>query len=88
MTETLEEAVAQLKRDPSHPVHARVEGLEVELRVVGTGDTRPGLGSRLAAIGPWEGIALDDLMRLLAEARAAGGTGATLPVAISSASSS
>ena len=28
---TLEEAVAQLKRDPSHPVHARVDGLETEL---------------------------------------------------------
>jgi hypothetical protein len=76
MTETLEEAVAQLKRDPSQPVHARVEGLEVELRVIGTEDMRPGLGSRLAAIGPWEGIALDDLMRLLAEARDAGGSAA------------
>src|SRR3954464_14199672 len=47
---SLEEAVAELKRDPSHPVHARVDGLDVELRVVPSNETQPGLGSRLAAI--------------------------------------
>jgi hypothetical protein len=34
---TLDEALAQLKRDPDHPVRARVGDLDVELRVVGGG---------------------------------------------------
>jgi hypothetical protein len=71
---SLEEAVAELKRDPSHPVHARVDGLDVELRVVPSNETQPGLGSRLAAIGPWEGIALEDLERILREGRESGGS--------------
>jgi len=54
---SLEEAVAELKRDPSHPVQARVDGLDVELRVVPSNDAHPGVGSRLAAIGPWEASA-------------------------------
>jgi len=71
---SLEEAVAELKRDPSHPVHARVDGLDVELRVVPSNETQPGLGSRLAAIGPWEGIALEELQRILREGRESGGS--------------
>ncbi len=71
---SLEEAVAELKRDPSHPVHARVDGLDVELRVLPSNETHPGAGSRLAAIGPWEGIALDELDRILREGREAGGS--------------
>ena len=47
-----EEAVAELKRDPSHPVHARVDGLDFELRIIPSNETQPGVGSRLAAIGP------------------------------------
>lgn len=70
----LEEAVAQLKRDPANPVHAQVENLEVELRVVGNAPTRR-RGSRMAALGPWEGITTDDLIRVLREGRAAGGSG-------------
>ncbi len=58
---SLEEAVAELKRDPSHPVHARVDGLDVEVRVLPSNETALGVGSRLAAIGPWEGIALEEL---------------------------
>jgi len=73
---SLEEAVAELKRDPSHPVHARVDGFDVELRVVPSNETHPGVGSRLAAIGPWEGIALDELDRILREGREAGGSAA------------
>ncbi len=73
---SLEEAVAELKRDPSHPVHARVDGFDVELRVVPSNETHLGVGSRLAAIGPWEGIALDELDRILREGREAGGSAA------------
>jgi hypothetical protein len=71
---SLEQAVAELKRDPSRPVHARVDGLDVEVRVLPLNETHPGVGSRLAAIGPWEGIALDELDRLLREGREAGGS--------------
>ena len=73
---SLEEAVAELKRDPSHPVHARVDGLDFELRIIPSNETKPGFGARLAAIGPWEGVALDDLMKILREARESGGSAA------------
>jgi hypothetical protein len=73
---TLEEAVAELKRDPSQPVHARVDGLDVELRILPSTETQSGVGSRLAAIGPWEGVGLDDLMRILREGRESGGSAA------------
>jgi hypothetical protein len=73
---SLEEAVAALKRDPSHPVHARADGLDFELRIIPRNETQPGLGTRLAAIGPWEGVGLDDLMRLLREGRESGGSAA------------
>lgn len=71
---SLEEAVAELKRDPSHPVQARVDGLDVELRALPSNETPLGAGSRLAAIGPWEGVALDELDRILREGRGAGGS--------------
>ena len=71
---SLEDAVAELRRDPSHPVRARLEGLDVELRALPSNETNAGVGSRLAAIGPWEGIALDDLERILREGREAGGS--------------
>lgn len=73
---SLEAAVAELKRDPSHSAHAFVDGIEVELRVVPSNETKPRLGARLAAIGPWEGIALDDLMKMLREGRETGGSAA------------
>ena len=71
---SLEEAVAELKRDPSQPVHARVDGLDVELRVLPSNEIQPGVGTRLAAIGPWDDIALDDLVRILSEGRESGGS--------------
>jgi hypothetical protein len=70
---TLEE-VAELKRDPSHPVHARADGLDFEGRIIPPNETQPELGTRLAAIGPWEGVGLDDLMRILREGRESGGS--------------
>ena len=71
---SLEQAIAQLERDPSHPVQVRVNGLDVELRVVPSNDTSLGVGSRLAAIGPWDGISLEELDRILREDRAASGS--------------
>ena len=77
---TLEEAMALLKREPNHPVHAQVDELDVELRVVPPAralqqaPTRR-RGSQMAALGPWEGLTTDELLRILREGRAAGGTG-------------
>ena len=72
---TLDEAVAQLRRDPNHPTRARVGELDVELRVVSGGfEAKPGLGDLMAAAGPWEGESADELIRILREGRDAGGS--------------
>jgi hypothetical protein len=70
---TLEDAVAALKRDPQRPVHARVDNLEVEIRVVAA-PTSPGvgLGDRMAAAGPWQGETEEEILELLREARRSG----------------
>jgi hypothetical protein len=70
---SLDEAVAQLKRDPRRAVHARVDDLDLELRVV----DRP--ANQVATdvfegIGPWEGETSDELIRRLHEDRARYGT--------------
>jgi len=64
---SLEEAVAELKRDPARPVHARVDELEVELRVVAANgnDALPALGTRMAALGPWLGESTEEIVRIL-----------------------
>ena len=71
---TLDEALAELKRDPASAVHARVEGMEVELRVV----SRPPspemrLGDWMASAGPWQGETEDEILKILREGRSAGG---------------
>jgi hypothetical protein len=72
---TLDEAVAQLERDPRHPVRARVGELDLEIRVVvGSGQAQAGLGDLMAAAGPWEGESTEDLIRILREGRDAGGS--------------
>jgi hypothetical protein len=64
----LEEAVAELKRDPSQAVHARVDNLEVELRVVAA-DAAPAGDDVLGGAGPWKGESTEDLLRVLRQAR-------------------
>jgi hypothetical protein len=63
----LEEALAELKRDPSHPVHARVDDLEVELRVVADKTVAP--ADIFAGVGPWQGQSTEELLRVLREFR-------------------
>lgn len=73
---TIEEAVAQLRRDPTHAVRARVDKMDVELRAMPAPiekGTRK-LGSRMAALGPWLGESTEEILRLLREARARGGS--------------
>jgi hypothetical protein len=72
----LEEALAKLRHDPSHPVRAQLDELNVELRVVSAQreEATPGLGDRMAAAGPWEGESSEELIRILREGRDAGGS--------------
>ncbi len=73
--QALAEAVARLKLDPAHPVHAVIENLKVELRVVEDGKqpTRR-RGSKMAALGPWQGESMEEILSILREGRAAGGS--------------
>lgn len=71
---TLDEAVAELKRDTTRPVCARVDGLDVEMRAVGLVAAERRLGDRIAAAGPWEGESTAELLAFLRKARAAGGS--------------
>ena len=72
----LEEALVKLRHDPSLPVRARLDELDVELRVVSAHpeEPAPGLGDRMAAAGPWEGETTEELIRILREGRDAGGS--------------
>ena len=72
---TVEEAVAALKRDPTHPVRLTLDGIEVELRrspeteiIRGVSD-QSNLGDRIAAIGPWQGESTEELIELLRRGR-------------------
>jgi hypothetical protein len=72
---SLEEAVAELKRDPRRTVHARVDDLEVEIRVVEKlAHAGSGLGDGMAAAGPWQGETEEEILAILREARRSGGS--------------
>jgi hypothetical protein len=75
----LEEALAKLRRDPSRPVRAHLDELDVELRVVTAHreEPAPGLGDRMAEAGPWEGESTEEIIRILREGRDAGGNAET-----------
>ena len=64
---TLEEAIAQLRKDPMRPVRAEVDGLTVEVRRV---ETPPAAGTSAAdvfrEIGPWEGESDQEIRTILA----------------------
>ncbi len=68
---TLEEAVAELKRHPAHPVRLDVDGIEIELRRLPGSGVMQGavdqsdLGDQIAALGPWQGESTDELVEIL-----------------------
>ena len=72
---TIEEAVAELKRDPAHPVRLVLDGIEVELRrppeagIVHGATDQSNLGDRIAAIGPWEGESTEEVIEILRSRR-------------------
>jgi hypothetical protein len=72
---TIEEALAALKRDPTRPVRVHVQDMDVEMHAV----VRPervgeGIGSRMAALGPWQGESLAEITTILREGRRVGGS--------------
>jgi len=63
--------VAELKRDPAHPVRLVVDNIEIELRrlpesgVIRGAVDQSNLGDRIAALGPWQGESTDELVEIL-----------------------
>lgn len=73
MVKTIEEAVEQLRRDPTRPVRARVGELTIEVTAVTEKASGKSAASVFAEIGPWEGETTEELLAILAEARHRGG---------------
>ena len=73
MVKTIEEAVEQLRRDPTRPVRARIGELTIEVTAVAEEASERSAASVFAEIGPWEGETTEELLAILAEARHRGG---------------
>lgn len=74
---TMDDALAALKRDPTRPVRVHVDALDmdVELKAVPPLQrTGVGLGSRMAALGRWQGESLEEITTILRDGRRAGGS--------------
>jgi len=72
---SLDEALAELKRDPANAVHARIDGMDVELRAVPPSPpSDEKLGDWMASAGPWQGETEEEILEILREARRAGGS--------------
>lgn len=69
---TIEEVVAQLRRNPAHPVRANLGGLAVEVRAIPEQQEAGSAAELFAAIGPWAGESTDEILAILAKARAQG----------------
>ena len=73
MPKSLQQAIDLLRKDPSRPVRAEVDGLTVEVRRV---ETTPAVGQSaadmFAALGPWEGESAEEIRAILGEARREG----------------
>jgi hypothetical protein len=71
--ETLNEALAALRRDPTRPVRARIDDLTVELRAIPDARADQSAAELFQEIGPWEGETTEELSALFEQARRAGG---------------
>jgi hypothetical protein len=70
---TLEDVVAQLKKDPGHPVRTRVGDLTIEVRAIDEQGTTRSAADVFADLGPWSGESTEEILQLLGEARTRGG---------------
>lgn len=73
MATTIEDALTQLKTDPTRPVQVEVDGLTIEIRAVEQPPRGKSVADILAEIGPWEGETTEEIMAILREARREGG---------------
>jgi hypothetical protein len=64
---TLEEAVAELKRDPSHPLRLAVNDVEVEIRLVAP--TQQQTTDDLLNGATWYGESAEELVKLIRQGR-------------------
>lgn len=70
MVQGIKKAIAALKRDPSQPVTAAIDGLVVEMHV----KKRLTADDIFRELGPWEGESQEELIKMLREARDQGGS--------------
>ena len=73
VSKSIEEVVEQLRRDPNQPVRATLGGLTVEVRAVPDLPDTESAAELFAAIGPWAGETTEEILAILAQARANGG---------------
>lgn len=73
VVKTIEEAVEELKRDPTHPVRTQLGGFAVEIRAVAAPAPEKSAAQTFADIGPWVGETTAEILELLARARREGG---------------
>jgi hypothetical protein len=66
---TLDEAVAELRRDPLRCVHACVDGLDVELRVMTAAERSGASEDVLGGAGPWVGETTEEILQVMQEFR-------------------
>ena len=64
---TIEEAVAQLKRDPARVVKLRLDDVTVEMRALPEHAPAGTAAELFARVGPWAGETTEELQQLLAE---------------------
>jgi hypothetical protein len=73
VAKTIEEAVEQLKRDPSQPVRTRVGGLTIEVKAVPEVLADRSAAELFVELGPWAGESTEQMLELLASSRRQGG---------------
>ncbi len=71
VAKNLEEAIEQLRRDPTRAVEAIVGDLRVEVRI----KPQRSAADVFREVGPWEGESMEDLLHRLEEERHRGGSG-------------
>jgi hypothetical protein len=70
---TIEEAVEQLKRDPSQPVRTLIGGLAIEVRAVQAPAPEKSAAQVFEDIGAWAGESTAEILKILSDARREGG---------------
>lgn len=73
MVKSIEEAVEQLRRDPTQPVRTQLGGLAIEVRAILEPGPEKSAAALFGELGPWSGESTEEMLSLLATARRQGG---------------